>query len=287
MELNKEYFQTPYYFFLKTRKDGGSLYYSISNTLSESRKKDERFDFDLKDMDKVKKIVMKIIKDKKIKTIPELKKVLTNFTNKKEDGEISELVDETGTMKSSRIPNINHTLSPNRTMDQTILNRMTNNPVTRGYRRYYGENENKKGNVVNETDFSDAFGYEETKEMDGPDTFDYFVNTLEMDPIEAMERTKQFGKDPSGEKTKKAPKRIRNQKGFIDRMTLAEKTLEENAVKMIEDILMNSKNNDYEITEKETPIKNILKKNIQAVKKMAEKNGLTLNDLIKMLKSEQ
>jgi hypothetical protein len=102
-----------------------------------------------------------------------------------------------------------------------------------------------------------------------------------------MERTKQFGKDPSGEKTKKAPKRIRNQKGFIDRMTLAEKTLEENAVKMIEDILMNSKNNDYEITEKETPIKNILKKNIQAVKKMAEKNGLTLNDLIKMLKSEQ
>jgi hypothetical protein len=286
MELNKEYFQNPYYFFLKTRKDSGSLYYSISNTLSESRKKDERFDFDLKDMDKVRKIVMKIIKDKKIKTIPELKKVLTKSVTKKDDGEISEFVDETGAMKSSRIPNINHTLSPNRTMDQTILNRMTNNPVTRGYRRYYGENESKKGNIVNETDFSDAFGYEETKEMDGPETFNYFVNDLEMDPIEAMERTKQFGKDPSGEKTKKAPKRIRNQKGFIDRMTLAEKTLEENAVKMIEDILMNSKTKDYEVTERESPIKNILKKNVLALKNMAEKNGLSVNELIKMFKSE-
>ena len=177
-------------------------------------------------------------------------------------------------------------MAPRKTTDQTVVTaRSSNNPVTRGYRRYYGESVEEQ-DVVSEIDFSDAFGYEETKEMDGPETFDYFVNKLEMDPIEAMERTKQFGKDPSGEKTKKAPKRIRKQKGFIDRMTLSEKSLEENAVKMIEDILMNSKNSDYEITEKESPVKGILKKNIQAMKKIAEKNGMTLNDLIKMLKSE-
>ena len=58
--------------------------------------------------------------------------------------------------------------------------------------------------------------------MNGKKTFNYFVDELEMDPIEAIERTKQFGKDPSGKKKKNAPKKIRKQKGFIDRMTLAE-----------------------------------------------------------------
>jgi hypothetical protein len=161
---------------------------------------------------------------------------------------------------------------------------MTNNPITRGYRRYYGESVEDEIPLT-ETDFSDAFGYEETKNMNGKKTFNYFVDELEMDPIEAIERTKQFGKDPSGKKTKRAPKRIRKQKGFIDRMTLAEMG-KDKAVKMIEDLLINKNNTDSELMEKGDPIKKLLQKNINSLKAMAEKNGITVAELLKMFKSE-
>lgn len=287
MKLNKEYFQLPYYFFLKEDKEGGTLYYSMSNTIVESRTKKEKIKVDKTDMEVAKKVISKIIKDKSIKNLSQLKKLLgitLGQKSEKEDGEISELVDATGAFKSSRMPPINHTLTQTRTMDQIVLNRMTNNPVTRGYRRYYGESVDGD-DVINETNFSDAFGYEETKNMNGKKTFNYFVNKLEMDPIEAIERTKQFGKDPTGKKTKKAPKKIRKQKGFIDRMTLAEME-RENAIKMIEDMLVNKSNGDSELVEKGDPIKKILQKNIQSLKSMAEKNGISVSELVKMFKSE-
>lgn len=286
MKLNKEYFQSPYYFFLKEDSEGGILYYSMSQTIVESRTKKEKIKVDKSDLDVAKKVVSKILKDKSIKNILQLKKLLGITIGQKEDkdGEISEFVDSTGAFKSSRIPPINHTLTQSRTMDQIILNRMTNNPVTRGYRRYYGESVDNDV-PLNETDFSDAFGYEETKNMDGKKTFNYFVDKLEMDPIEAIERTKQFGKDPSGKKTKNAPKRLRKQKGFIDRMTLAEME-KQNAIKMIEDMISNKKGYDGEIVEKGEPIKKLLQKNIQSLKSMAEKNGISVAELLKMFKSE-
>jgi len=286
MKLNKEYFQSPFYFFLKEDKDGGILYYSMSQTIVESRTKKEKIKIDKGDLEVAKKVVSKILKDKSIKNLSQLKKLLsiTVGQKKENDGEISELVDATGALKSSRIPPINHTLTQTRTMDQIILNRMTNNPVTRGYRRYYGEGIEDEA-TLNETDFSDAFGYEETKNMDGKKTFNYFVDKLEMDPIEAIERTKQFGKDPTGKKTKRAPKKIRKQKGFIDRMTLAEME-KENAVKMIEDMLRSKSNGDSELVEKGDPIKKLLQKNIQSLKSMAEKNGISVAELLKMFKSE-
>ena len=287
MKLNKEYFQSPYYFFLKEDKDGGILYYSMSHTIVESRTKKEKIKVDKSDLGVAKKVISKILNDKSINNLEQLKKILgltLGQKDDKKDGEISEFVDATGAFKSSRIPPINHTLTQTRTMDQIILNRMTNNPVTRGYRRYYGESVDDE-TPLNETDFSDAFGYEETKNMDGKKTFNYFVNKLDMDPIEAIDRTKQFGKDPSGKKTKKAPKKIRKQKGFIDRMTLAEMG-KDKAVKMIEDMLTNKNNGDGEIVEKGSPVESVIKKNIQSLKNMAEKNGISVSQLIKMLKSE-
>ena len=69
--------------------------------------------------------------------------------------------------------------------------RITNDPVTRGYRVYYGESEECSDEVINEVDYSEAFGYEETKDMDFKDT----VKTLkEMGVENAIERAKQFGK---------------------------------------------------------------------------------------------
>ena len=57
IEANKEYFLSPYYFFITEKNDKISLYYSIANTLTESRKKDDVIDFDKKDLGKVKKKV--------------------------------------------------------------------------------------------------------------------------------------------------------------------------------------------------------------------------------------
>ena len=57
-------------------------------------------------------------------------------------------------------------------------------------------------------------------------------------------------------------------------------------IKVVEDILLNKKNKETEISEKESKVSKVIKKNIDALKKMADKEGLTMNELIKMLKSE-
>jgi hypothetical protein len=284
VETNKEYFFNPYYFFISEKHDKISLYYSIAETLTESRKNDDKLDFDKKDLDKVKKGVSNILKDKKIKTKNNIKKYFDKIAKGKE--EIDELVDSDGTLVSSKIPPLNMGLAPKKTTDQTVvMARMTNNPVTRGYRKYYGESEDEDNNVVNEVDYSEAFGYEETKDMDGKDTFKYLVKKMGMETDEAKDRTKQFGKDPSGRKTKNAPKDIRDKKGFIDRMTLAE-IQRQKMIDVIDEIILKKKTGDGELGEKDSKTSKIIKKNIDSLKKMADKEGITINQLIKMLKSE-
>jgi hypothetical protein len=283
IDSNKEYFLKPYYFFLAEKSNKLSLYYNIAETITESRKKDEKIDFDKKDINKVKKGIGDILKNKRIKTKDQIKKYFQPINKNKE--EIEEFIDYDGTLTNSKTPVLDMGMTPRKTTDQTVvMTRMPNNPVTRGYRKYYGESVNDDEDVVNEVDYSDAFGYEETKDMDGKKTFNYLVKKMGMEPDEAKDRTEQFGKDPSGNRTKKAPKKIRHKKGFIDRMTLSEieKT---KMMKMVEDIL-NKKNKDLEITEKEKTSSKIIKKNIEALKKMADKEGVTINQLIKMLRSE-
>ena len=226
-----------------------------------------------------------ILKDKKIKTKNNIKKYFDKIAKGKE--EIDELVDSDGTLVSSKIPPLNMGLAPKKTTDQTVvMARMTNNPVTRGYRKYYGESEDEDNNVVNEVDYSEAFGYEETKDMDGKDTFKYLVKKMGMETDEAKDRTKQFGKDPSGRKTKNAPKDIRDKKGFIDRMTLAE-IQRQKMIDVIDEIILKKKTGDGELGEKDSKTSKIIKKNIDSLKKMADKEGITINQLIKMLKNEQ
>lgn len=282
---NKEYFSTPYYFFIAEKHDKVSLYYAIAETLTESRKIDEKIDFEKKDLEKVKSGVGNILKNKKIKTKEQIKKYFSGKSKDKE--EMTELVDSDGSLGGSKIPILDKTIMAKKTTDQTVVNaRMTNNPVTRGYRRYYGESEKNNGNVVNEVDYSEAFGYEETKDMDGEKTYQYLIKKLGMTPDEAEDRTKQFGKDPYGNRTKNAPKEIRNKKGFIDRMTLSEMEKHE-MIKMVEDILLKDKYKETELDEKEEKTTSkIVKKNVTTLKKMAEKEGITINQLIKMLKSE-
>jgi hypothetical protein len=281
IEFNKEYFIRPYYFYLTEKTDKISLYYSIAETLTESRKKDDKIDFDKKDSEKVKKGVSSVIKGKKLKTKDQIKKYFEPISK----DEIGEFIDRDGTLTNSSIPILDMGMTPHKTTDQTVaMARMPNNPLLRGYRKYYGESVDDE-DVVNEVDYSEAFGYEETKDMDGKQTYKYLCTKMGMNPDEAKERTQQFGKDPYGEKTKRAPKSIRHKKGFIDRMTLSE-IERAKMIKVVEEILLNKRNKGTEISEKESKVSKVIKKNVEALKKMADKEGLTINELIKMLKSE-
>ena len=272
INYNQEYYSSPYYFFLKDKGDKISLYYSVEETLTESRKKDKKMDFHKKDSPKVKSLISKILsKKKKPQSTDEVEK------------ELDELIDPDGTMSTSSTPILDLSMHPRRTMDQIVIaTRQTNNPVTRGYRVYYGESKEEEP-VVNEVDYSDAFGYEETKDLDGKKTYKTLVKKMGMKPEEAKDRTKQFGKDPTGKRDKKS--KYRNKKGFVGKLTLSEMEKLE-MKKMLEDILSKRNSDDADVVKKEHPSSKILKKNLESIKKMAEKEGISINQLVKMLKSE-
>lgn len=275
INYNTEYFKNNLYFFLKDRGEKISLYYSVAETLSESRKTDEKKEFNKKNEKKLKSSIYKLLNSKQKISKKQVDKELDNV-----DGEIDELVDSDGTMLNSKIPNLNMTLHPRKTTDQTIaMSRVTNDPVTRGYRVYWGEGEDKEGKVVNEVDYSDAFGYEETKDKDFKDT----VKTLKkMGAENPVERAEEMGKSSKLDKKKK--------KGAFVRQRLAEKdSIEEQQrkqmIKMVEDILTKKSKGDSDVVKKDESISKILKNNLKAIKKLAEREGISLTQLIKILKS--
>lgn len=280
IQTNKEYFIKPYYFFLKENKNSISLYFSVELTINEARKSDIKIDFKTSDLPKINLIIREIAKSKKKYSKDDIKKKFDSI-KLKDKHELEEFINSDGTLASSKIPILDLKQHPKKTMDQTIpAARQTNDPILRGFRTYYNEGE------ITETDFSDAFGYEETKDMPGKQTKKQ-LEKMGLEPDEAKKRTKQFGKDPSGKKTQKAPDNIKNKKGFVDRMTLSEKQREK-MVKMVEAILTKKYVDDYDIRPKEERAgSKILMKNIKSLKKMANREGLTVNQLFNLLKNEQ
>ena len=273
INFNTEYFGNNCYFYIKDRGDKISLYYNVAETLTESRKSDEKIEFDKKDEKKVKGLVSSALKTKSKVSKKVLDKKLKGIKSKKE---IDELVDEDGNMLGSRIPNLSQVLTPHKTMDQTIaMSRATNDPLTRGYRVYYGESEEGTDEVINEVDYSEAFGYEETKDMDYNDT----VKTLEEMGVEnAEERAEEFGKLPKAKK----------EDGELRQRLSEKETLEERQhrlmKKMVEDILTKKPKTDSDVI-KNTGVSKILKKNLKSIKNIADKEGISINMLIKALKS--
>jgi hypothetical protein len=291
MLYRKEYYKHPYYFFLKEGKETITLYFSVENTLTEARNKDEKISFNKKDKKTVEKELTKIFHNKKLKDTQSVKKKLEKIKS-----EIDELVDSDGTFLNSKIPILDPRISPKGTTDQEVVaTRQTNNPVTRGYRVYWGESEDEDGNVINEIDFSDAFGYEETKDLNGPETFETFIEDLDLSPDEAAERTlsqgKEFDKKRHDKKLKRVPEKIKKDKNYIDTFTIMEKNqIEEirrkRALKMFEDKVLKNKNKEKEISGNKS-IGKILTQNLNSIKKIAEKEGISIEELIKILKKSE
>jgi len=188
---------------------------------------------------------------------------------KKQEGEIDELIDFDGTMLNSKVPILDPHVTPKKTTDQTVkASRTSQDPYALGFRRYVGEE-----------DLSKAFGWEETKDMGAKETIDYLEKELGVDNAE--ERALEMGKDPDLEDKKKP--------GSDMRLRLQEKEkmfTKEEILKMKEDIFVN-KNVDNDIQPVGKTMSKIILRNLDALKKLAKKEGVSPSQLAKYLKDEQ
>lgn len=285
VEYNIEYFSNNYYFLLKEGYDKISLFYSVAETLTESRKKDKKIVLNKKNEKNIKGLVSKFLKTNKKFTE---KQINSKFKELDSDGEIEELVDADGTMLGSAIPFKSQYLTPHKTMDQTIaMSRTTNDPVTRGYRVYYGESEEEQDNVVSEVNYTDVFGWEETKDMDYNDT----VDTLDdMGVDNAEERAEEMGKLPK--QTVKKDKKGRQvlKQRLVEKEPIDE-VQKQQMIKMVEDILTKKSKKDGDVVKSSSDtnktIGAFLKRNIKSIKKLAEKEGISVDQLIKVFKYDE
>ena len=202
----------------------------------------------------------------------------TKKNKKGEEQEVTELVDADGTWLSSNTPILDpaSTGVGTKTMDQIVpAARNPRDPLLRGWYGYYGEG------YVKEINMKPAFGWEDTMYMDAKDTLDYFKDELEMDDESAEHRVEdEFGKSPERDKKSK----FKNKKGIVGRPILKEKESEDIA----EDVLVDKETNDQEnIKKRVLDINPLLVRNIKSIKKMAKENGITVRELIMMLKDEQ
>ena len=234
------------------------MYFSVEETLSEARKKDEVVEFKKEKEKDVKKYLKNLVSGKKKKKTKEVK------------NELEELINMDGNLSNSKIPILDPRLHPRKTMDQTVaMARITNDPIARRNRSYFGEE-----------DMSKAFGYEETKDLSPKQTVKKLKKMGVEDPLG---RAKEMGKDPKLDKKKK--------KGADMRLRLQEKEkIEEiqkqKMIKVLEDMLAKKDTGSADINKKEIDASKILKKNLKTLKKQAEKEGLSISELIKLMKSE-
>jgi hypothetical protein len=210
----------------------------------------------------------------------------------KKDGELAEFIDLDGSPLGSAIPILQDPMHPTKTMDQTVaMATQTNNPLVRGYRVYYGESEEKSDNIIDEIDTSGAFGDDET---DDDQTYkDCLESMIELgieDVEERRDRCKAFGFDKQLDKELQHQKKQGKCKNCFTKRRLAE--LEnEKMVSLIDEILLSKKYKNDDIVKKtqtdtDSPIERLLIRNLQSIKKLADKENLSLQTLLKKMKDE-
>ena len=192
--------------------------------------------------------------------------------------EVTELVGLDGTWNSSDIPILDpaSTVKGSTITDKTVgMARNPRDPLLRGWYGYYGEG------VMAENDMEGSFGWDGTKFMNYKDTVKYYKDKLGLVKDSAEERTVQQGKKPNLHK--RVPKKIKNKKNFIDRLILKEKGLDESE-EIDEDIILDKQPKDHKNNE---VINSLLKRNLKQIKTMANQNGLSTQDIIRLLNDEQ
>lgn len=291
INLNEEYFESPYYFFCKDKGDNVAVYFSVADTISESRKEDDVVIVDKDVFEDIQKVISKIMNSGKKVSKEYIHKMLDSKAKKQEtpDGELDELVNPDGSVISSSIPILNQRNLAKKTMDQTV--RMTKSNQFPFIRIYYGESEENKP-VIDEEDMSGAFAKEETE---NDRTYNECMKSMEElgveDYLERDERCKVFGFDKKLDKELKQEKKQGECKNCFTKRRLSE--LEKQKMeKMIDEILLSKKSNDKEVVKKkkenkssDSVIEKLLIRNIESIKRLADKEDVDIDKLIKHLKT--
>ena len=224
-------------------------------------------------------------------------KIPEKHKEKKSGGEIEELVNSDGSMIGKSTPMLDLGMHPRKTMDQTVIaTRQTNNPVVRGYRVYYGESEEKDDEkMLDEYDLKPTFAYDETENVSTYDEADEVLIDLGIeDDCERHERLEVLGFDPNLDKQLKQEKKRGECKNCFTKRRLSELE-KQKMTKMIDEILVGKKSNDNDFVKKtkeeededKSPISKILMRNIESIKKIAEKEGISLNKLFKHFRQSE
>lgn len=287
INLNEEYYQSPYYFYLKDRGDKIAVYFAVENTISESRKNDEVIVVDKEVFQDIQKVISNIIKSGKKLSRNYVHKLLDKKAKSKQqpDGEIGELVNPDGSIIGSSIPILNQRNLAKKTMDQTV--RMTRANTWPFLRVYYGESEDKNGKVLDEVDQSESFGFEETEFAKTYRQASKIMKKMGVeDPFELDKRLKRLGFDPKLDKELKQKKK----RGKC-RNCFTKRRLSELAKQKVDEVIISKKFKDKEIIkkDKETTDENdvmskLLIRNIEAIKRLADKENISIDKLVKHLK---
>ena len=287
INLNEEYYQSPYYFYLKDKGDKIAVYFAVENTITESRKNDEVIVVDKEVFQDIQKVISNIIKSGKKLTKDYVHKLLDKKAKSKHapDGELGELVNPDGSVIGSSIPILNQRNLAKKTMDQTV--RMTRANQFPFIRVYYGEGEEVNGKVLDEVDQSESFGFEETENAK---TYGQAAKIMKKmgveDPFELDERLKRLGFDPKLDKELKQEKKYGKCKNCFTKRRLSELAKEK-----VDEIVISKKSKDKEIVKKEKAEKEddsvmskLLIRNIEAIKRLADKENISIDKLVKHLK---
>ena len=289
IKLNEEYFNSPYYFFCKDKGNKIAIYFSVSNTISESRKNDEVIVVDKEIFKDIQKIISNILNSGKKLSKQYIHKLLSSKSksNNKSNGEIDELVNPDGSIIGSNIPILNQRNLAKKTMDQTV--KMARSNQFPYFRWYWNESkENNSDKLLDETDQSETFGFEETEYVSTYDKADeIFKDELGvMDDCEREERVRRLGFDKNLDKQLRQEKKRGKCKNCFTKRRLSE-FVKQN----VDEMIFSKKAKEKEFVKKNklddsenSVMSRLLIRNIEAIKKLAEKENIKIEKLIKHLK---
>jgi len=289
IKLNEEYFNSPYYFFCKDKGNKIAIYFSVSNTISESRKNDEVIVVDREIFKDIQKIISNILNSGKKLSKQYIHKLLSSKSksNNKSNGEIDELVNPDGSIIGSNIPILNQRNLAKKTMDQTV--KMARSNQFPYFRWYWNESkENNSDKLLDEVDQSETFGFEETEYVSTYDKADeIFKDELGVEnDIERDERVKRLGFD------RNLDKQLRNEKKRGKcKNCFTKRRLSEFVKQNVDEMIFSKKAKEKEFVKKNklddsenSVMSRLLIRNIEAIKRLAEKENIKIEKLIKHLK---
>lgn len=289
IKLNEEYFNSPYYFFCKDKGNKIAIYFSVSNTILESRKNDDVIIVDKEIFKDIQKIISNILNSGKKLSKQYIHKLLSSKSksNNKSNGEIGELVNPDGSIIGSNIPILNQRNLAKKTMDQTV--KMARSNQFPYFRWYWNESkENNSDKLLDEVDQSETFGFEETEYVSTYDKADeIFKDELGVeDDIERDERVKRLGFD------RNLDKQLRNEKKRGKcKNCFTKRRLSEFVKQNVDEMIFSKKAKEKEFVKKNklddsenSVMSRLLIRNIEAIKRLAEKENIKIEKLIKHLK---